>query len=76
MPGFRRCFTTMTTHEVRPFIRKLILEGRRLGPVPGLYQALDLAGVPRGDGAASRLIACSAELHRQHPELVGTVRSR
>src|SRR6266542_3385099 len=59
-----------------PLIRQLILEGRRLGPVPRFDQALDLSGVLCGDGAASRLIACSAESHGQHPELVRSVGSR
>src|SRR5437899_8232980 len=59
-----------------PLIGQLILEGGRLGPVPRFYQALDLSGVLSGDGAANRLIACSTESHRQHPELVRSVGSR
>src|SRR5688572_24666021 len=59
-----------------PLVRQLILKGRRLGPVPRFYQALDLSGVLSGDGAANRLIACSEESHRQHSELVRSVGSR
>src|SRR5437588_3397688 len=46
-----------------PLQRQLILEGRRLRPVPGVDQPLNLSGVFSSDGAPGGLIARPAESH-------------